>query len=116
MRFTLRKAVQITFFLFSCYVLYFIITLGHYKSRLDTAIENGDEFDAGETKILIDKFWTPEKKKEYRSGPGANGEPVKTKPADETKKQESYTEYGFNQYVSDKISLERSIVDTRNPL
>ncbi|KAK3736639.1 hypothetical protein QZH41_017027 [Actinostola sp. cb2023] len=114
MRFTLRKAVQLAFFLFSCYVLYFVISLGRFRSSLDSAIDQ--DLESRGLKMSIEDFWTPEKNKNYRSGPGENGEPVKTNPAEETKKQDAYAEYGFNQYVSDKISLERSIIDTRHEL
>lgn len=117
MRVTLRKVVQLLFLLFSCYVLYFIINLRRYNSSLDSVMDPEQELiDIKQPKLLIGNFWTPEAKKTYRSGPGENGEPVQTKPADESKKQESYSEYGFNQYVSDKISLERSIKDTRHEL
>ncbi|EDO31035.1 predicted protein, partial [Nematostella vectensis] len=47
-------------------------------------------------------------------GPGENGEPVETKAEDESKKDAAYSEFGFNQFVSDQISLERTISDTRH--
>jgi len=115
MRFSLRKTAQLSFLLFTCYVLYFIITLGRHKSASETNIDEVDQSEEENGKILIGKFWTPEKQKEYRNGPGENGEPVKTLPAEESKKDEAYSDYGFNQYISDKISLERSITDTRSP-
>lgn len=116
MRFSLRKTVQLLFLLFTCYVLYFIITLKRNRSATVTDIDDLVQSDEDSGKILISEFWTPEKQKTYRNGPGENGEPVKTLPAEESKKDEAYSEYGFNQYISDKISLERSITDTRSPL
>ena len=64
--------------------------------------------------INIEEFWTPEKTKIIPSGPGSNGEPVETEPENEQKKSRAYSEYGFNQFVSDQISLDRSIKDTRH--
>ena len=50
-----------------------------------------------------------------REGPGENGVPVKTRPDEASKVDEKIREYGFNQYVSDMISLDRNIPDLRNP-
>ena len=63
----------------------------------------------------IEDFWTPEKSNPSPKGPGLNGEPVQTSPEDEQKKDQAYREYGFNQFISDKISLDRTIKDTRHP-
>lgn len=45
--------------------------------------------------------------------PGERGRGVKTKPGEEEASESSYTEYGFNQLISDKISLHRSLIDNR---
>ncbi|XP_072031622.1 N-acetylgalactosaminyltransferase 7-like [Amphiura filiformis] len=50
-----------------------------------------------------------------REGPGENGVPVKTRSDEAAKVEEKIREYGFNQYVSDLISLDRNIPDLRNP-
>ena len=50
------------------------------------------------------------------SDPGEGGIAVATKPEDEKLKNMAYAEYGFNQFISDKISLHRSLPDTRSPL
>ena len=63
--------------------------------------------------LLIGDFWVPEKGLEKSSGPGDGGLPVETR-SEETKESDaSYAEYGFNQFISDKISLDRTIPDTR---
>ncbi|XP_071962361.1 N-acetylgalactosaminyltransferase 7-like [Antedon mediterranea] len=49
-----------------------------------------------------------------REGPGENGVPVKTLHEEKAAVDEKIIEYGFNQYVSDKISLDRNIPDLRN--
>ena len=50
------------------------------------------------------------------SAPGEGGVAVVTKPEEEMLKNKAYAEYGFNQFVSDKISLHRSLKDSRSPL
>lgn len=64
--------------------------------------------------IKIEDFWTPEKEKYTPRGPGSFGEPVETEAGSERLKDSAYAEYGFNQYISDKISLERPLKDTRH--
>jgi len=46
-------------------------------------------------------------------GPGEAGVGVKTSPEEHSKVEHSYGLYGFNQYVSDQISLHRSLSDPR---
>uniref|UniRef100_A0A7M5VHA3 Polypeptide N-acetylgalactosaminyltransferase n=1 Tax=Clytia hemisphaerica TaxID=252671 RepID=A0A7M5VHA3_9CNID len=46
-------------------------------------------------------------------GPGENGVGVKTSPQEHSKVEHSYQLYGFNQYVSDQISLHRSLSNPR---
>ena len=45
--------------------------------------------------------------------PGEKGIPVRIMANESSVIQKAYKEYGFNQYVSDKISLHRSVPDIR---
>lgn len=47
------------------------------------------------------------------AGPGENGVGVQFAPEENAKVEESYSQYGFNQYVSDQISLHRLLSDPR---
>lgn len=53
--------------------------------------------------------------KEIRVGPGEGGAPYHTSMADKQRADDSLRAYGFNQFASDQISLNRSIPDTRPP-
>lgn len=52
---------------------------------------------------------------ETRVGAGERGAPYHTNMADRQRADESLRAYGFNQFASDQISLNRSIPDTRPP-
>ena len=47
--------------------------------------------------------------------PGENGAIVRTKPEEEAKVKIGWEHAYFNEYVSDMISLERSVPDVRKP-
>nr|XP_054759188.1 uncharacterized protein LOC129265200 [Lytechinus pictus] len=49
-----------------------------------------------------------------REGPGEGGAAVRTQPSEKAMVDKLIQEYGFNQYVSDKISLDRNIADLRS--
>ena len=49
------------------------------------------------------------------NAPGEHGKPVHTEKWEEDFVRKGWHEAEFNQYVSDKISFERSISDTRSP-
>ena len=49
------------------------------------------------------------------SGPGEQGSAVILSAEEEKKKDELYKVNGFNAFVSDKISLDRSLQDIRHP-
>ena len=68
-------------------------------------------------KVLIPagyKQWEePKSKLSNANSPGERGIPVQTSADESEKIAAAYEEYGFNQYVSDKISLHRSVPDIR---
>lgn len=67
--------------------------------------------DHEEKESLIE--WDEPKFKSDPNSPGERGAPVKILAQDSAKIKESYDQYGFNQYISDKISLHRSVPDIR---
>ena len=50
-----------------------------------------------------------------RAGPGENGEAHRVSRDKQSLAAQSENEYGMNMAVSDEISLERSVPDTRDP-
>lgn len=48
------------------------------------------------------------------NGPGENGKAVLISAKEKTNEKDGYSKYAFNEYASSKISLERSIPDTRS--
>ena len=77
----------------------------------DNPIEYSEEVKS--KTLLVDDFWVPEKRLAKVTGPGDAGRPVHGKPDEEELMKQSYVEYGFNQFISDKISLNRTVPDTR---
>ena len=49
-------------------------------------------------------------------GPGEQGKPIILGHSEQSRSQASYDSNGFSGYVSDKIALDRSVKDIRNPL
>lgn len=116
MRFKLKRTCKCLGILVTCMVLYLFANCGFNgcsNYELDP-IHVADSHPKLGDMINIEQFWTPEKNKVIPSGPGSNGEPVETAPENQQKKSRAYSEYGFNQFVSDQISLDRSIKDTRH--
>ena len=58
-------------------------------------------------------LWDQSEGKSDPAGPGENGVGVKFAPEENAKVEQSYSQYGFNQYISDQISLHRSLSDPR---
>lgn len=102
--------------LITCAIVYLFINCGFNgcpEHQLDPMHVAKSHPKLGEM-INIEDFWTPGKIKVVLGGPGSNGEPVETKPENQKDKDRAYAEYGFNQFISDKISLDRTIKDTRH--
>lgn len=116
MRFKLKRTCKCLAILVTCTVVYLFANCGFNgcsKYELDP-IHVADSHPKLGDMINIEEFWTPEKNKIIPSGPGSNGDPVETEPENEQKKNRAYAEYGFNQFISDQISLDRTIKDTRH--
>ncbi|CAB3988286.1 Polypeptide N-acetylgalactosaminyltransferase 10 [Paramuricea clavata] len=106
-RFTPKRICRNTAIIFIIVVMYFWLSFDG-----ENQIEYSDDLKA--KTLLINDFWVPEKRlvKVYR--PGDGGRPVYSSASEEKlKQQQSYVEYGFNQFISDKISLNRTLPDTR---
>lgn len=116
MRFKLKRTCKCLAALVTCSIVYLFVNCGFSgcsKYQLDP-IHVADTHPKLGDMVKIEDFWTPEKNKNIPRGPGSNGQPVETEAGSEQLKDRAYAEYGFNQYISDKISLERSIKDTRH--
>ena len=113
-RFSLRKTGKLNIALLCVPLIYFMRQKWTSQSLSPAHIADKHP-KLGDMKV-IEEFWVPEKGKMlYAGGPGENGEPVDTKPEETGEKDKAYSLYGFNQYISDKISLARSLPDTRHP-
>lgn len=116
MRFRLRRTCKILAAVATCALVYYLYGSRHqddHSLSFPVHLAHNNARGNGAMKVIGD-FWTPEKDAHLVPGPGDNGEPVETKPEDENQKSKAYGEYGFNQFVSDKISLHRSLRDVRD--
>ena len=118
-RLQLRRVFRnVTFFIFALllYILYSSQETGYIES-----LQHSNEVNEPHLKdvLVVDDFWVPERAFLHRdningqNGPGERGNPVTTSSGDSDKRRKAYQDYGFNQYASDKISLNRTIPDTR---
>ena len=116
MRFKLKRTCKCLAILVTCTIVYLFANCGFNgcaKYELDPIHVANSHPKLGKM-INIEDFWTPGKTKTIPEGPGFNGEPVETDPQNQQDKDRAYAEYGFNQFISDKISLDRTIKDTRH--
>ena len=116
MRFTLKRTCKCLAILVTSTVVYLFANCGFNgcpKHELDPIHVAKSHPKLGKM-INVEVFWTPGKNKIVPEGPGSNGEPVQTAPENQRDKDQAYAEYGFNQFISDKISLDRTIKDTRH--
>ena len=99
---------------FTVVLLLYILYSSEVEKHIDSKGVNKEEQEPMIQGLLVDDFWVPEKAFLNRNNnPGEMGQPVSTSSEDSNKRRESYRNYGFNQFVSDKISLNRTIPDTR---
>lgn len=78
-----------------------------FQSTKDKAVTRRDKKENNEfTKIF---------ERQDSNGPGENGQGVKIDETEKDLEKEGYSKHSFNQLASDKISLFRSIPDTRDP-
>ncbi|XP_057304292.1 polypeptide N-acetylgalactosaminyltransferase 10-like [Hydractinia symbiolongicarpus] len=100
------------FFLFATFRLYYTRNSLNKASILH--IETGSSLlDNNKHNEIAYKLWQEPNKLSNVGGPGEAGLPMETKPEEEGQKGRAYSEYGFNQFISDKISLHRSLPDPR---
>ena len=59
--------------------------------------------------------YEPKPPAKKRTGPGENGEAHRVSRGKQNLAAQSENEYGMNMAVSDEISLDRSVPDTRDP-
>ena len=116
MRFSLKRTCKCLAIFIAAAILYLFLNCGFngcQNYRLDPKHVANSHPQLGKM-INIEDFWTPEKVKVLPKGPGTNGEPVQTNAINNPDKERAYSEYGFNQFISDKISLDRTLKDTRH--
>ena len=101
---------------FTVVLFLYILYSSEVEKHIDSKGVNRVEQEPMMQGLLVDDFWVPEKaflNLNRNNNPGEMGHPVSTSSEDSNKRSESYRNYGFNQFVSDKISLNRTIPDTR---
>lgn len=84
------------------------------KQRLISSVrsiaEDNSRKDSADTNIGVARFPTHDP-----NGPGENGKAVRIPDKEKDNEKAGYDKYAFNEYASSKISLDRSLQDTRSP-
>ena len=106
----------------------FLLALNYYhRNTREIAPDVGKRKDITIDTDIGDRSSYPEASSPFRiwpdlnghfnpSDPGEGGVAVATKSEEIKLQNMAYAEYGFNQFISDKISLHRSLPDTRSTL
>lgn len=79
-------------------------------SSVRSIAEDNPRKDSADTNIGVARFPTHDP-----NGPGENGKAVRILDKEKYNEKAGYDKYAFNEYASSKISLDRSIQDTRSP-
>ena len=83
----------------------------------DDVVDDVDENDVTDNNDVRTKYASYDKSPYMRrTQPGYMGSGVKLKKNEKKAEDEGYKRHSFNQLVSDKISLERSLPDYRNKM
>ncbi|XP_064614409.1 probable N-acetylgalactosaminyltransferase 9 isoform X1 [Liolophura sinensis] len=97
-------------FLFTCGLVYYFIVYRHNSSWSKRSDSNSETLT-----FRRNRFITYKESERSRKGPGENGEPVNLEGDEKQRGEELYKKEAFNIVASDKISLERSLRDNRDP-
>lgn len=83
------------------------------ETQYDQKLSRGEVSKVDNT--LPENIATEMFEKRDPNGPGENGQAVQIEESEKEKEKQGYDKHAFNQLASDKISLFRSIPDTRDP-
>lgn len=86
-----------------------------FASEVRTTPDKNLRSDSKVTKVVVHIPNLPDVSARNPNGPGEDGNAVAVAKSEKRNEKEGYNKYAFNEYVSRKISLVRSIPDTRSP-
>ena len=86
-----------------------------FASDVRTTPDKNLRSDSKVTKVVVHIRDLPDVNARNPNGPGEDGNAVAVAKSEKRNEKEGYNKYAFNEYVSRKISLVRSIPDTRSP-
>ncbi|XP_068716421.1 polypeptide N-acetylgalactosaminyltransferase 13-like [Montipora foliosa] len=86
-----------------------------FASEVRTTPDKNLRSDSKVTKVVVHIPDLPDVNARNPNGPGEDGNAVAVAKSEKRNEKEGYNKYAFNEYVSRKISLVRSIPDTRSP-
>ncbi|XP_065670493.1 N-acetylgalactosaminyltransferase 7 [Hydra vulgaris] len=112
-RFSLKKLITLTIVVgFIVYLTYFHLKPS-YQSNADISLSKQSLFSSKPVFLSDNKLGNFEKYEDVKSGPGEGGKPHRLKPEQKEEEERLKGVYGFNQLVSDEISLDRVVPDMR---